>query len=182
MQGFETARYLGDEYPVKLRVSAMRRSQLVSAAIYLAYIALLAYAFPKDAVKLSDTAIIDMMQLVTPLLPPLLVAGALAAQFSAAVADTGGGGGLIEDLTRRVFKVRVGYLIIGVLGIGLTWVANVFQIIAYASRAFAAYYALQAAIASLRARRAGRPVLALGFAALAALGAAVTLFGAAAAA
>lgn len=182
VQGFETSRYLGAEYPVAARIRSMRRAQGIATAVYLSYIALLTYAFPPSSVKLSETAIIDMMQLVSPLLPVLLVAGALAAQFSAAVADTGGAGGLVAELTRRRVTPRAGYALLAVLGIGLTWGADVFQIIAYASRAFAAYYALQAAIAALRARRRGQGRLALGFAALAVLGVAVTLFGAAAAA
>jgi hypothetical protein len=33
-------------------------------------------------------------------------------------------------------------------GLALTWTANVFEIISYASRAFAPYYALQAMIAA----------------------------------
>jgi hypothetical protein len=181
VQGFETSRYLGEEYREPLRLRAMRQAQLISAAVYLAYIALLAYAFPPSAVTLSETAIIDMMRLVTPLLPAILVAGALAAQFSAAVADTGGAGGLIEELTHRRLSERAGYAILAAFGISLTWAADVFQIIAYASRAFAAYYALQSAVAAFRAHTTHRPHLTLAFGALAALGAAITLLGAPAA-
>ena len=55
---------------------------------------------------LSETAIIDMMHLVAPILPGLLVAAALAAQFSAAVADTSGSGGLFEELTQGRISTR----------------------------------------------------------------------------
>jgi sugar phosphate permease len=57
----------------------------------------------------------------------------------------------------------------------LTWSANVFQIIAYASRAFALYYAIQAAIAATHADLS-RPKR-LAYAALSALGVAITLLG-----
>ncbi|MCV2868243.1 hypothetical protein OEW28_06330 [Defluviimonas sp. WL0002] len=87
VQGFETARYLGAEYDAPTRRRAMRIAQLLSTAIYLAYIGLIAYLFTPDQARLSETAIIDMMQIVAPVLPGLLVAAALAAQFSAAVAD-----------------------------------------------------------------------------------------------
>ena len=101
---------------------------------------------------------------------------ALSAQFSAAVADTSGSGGLFEELTHGRVSSRVGYLLLIVIGIALTWTADVFQIIAYASRAFALYYAVEAVIAALSARRKGKPV-AFGFFALAALGLAIAILG-----
>ncbi len=177
VQGFETARYLGATYSVSTRIRAMRRSQIVSAAIYMTYIGLLAYAFPPDTTPLTETAIIGLMGRVAPILPALLVAAALSAQFSAAVADTGGAGGLVAELTGGRVSVRQGYVVLVALGLGLTWALDIFRIISYASRAFAAYYALQAAIACLRAARGGKPLRALAFGALALLGVAVTVLG-----
>ena len=64
------------------------------------------------------------------------------------------------------------------LGIALTWFANVFEIISYASRAFALYYALQSAQAALSAWRLEKAYLRTGFfAALSLLGFAIALFG-----
>ena len=99
VQGFETSRYLGNTYSADLRIRSMRWAQWLSAGIYMAYISLLVFLFPTGKVPLSETAIIDMMGLVAPVLPPLLIAAALSAQFSAAVADTGGAGGLVQELT-----------------------------------------------------------------------------------
>ncbi len=104
---------------------------------------------------LDETAIIDAMRIVAPILPILLVAAALSAQLSAAVADTGGSGGLIAELTRGRITPRQGYAVLVALGLTMTWTTDVFQIISYASRAFALYYALQAAIATLGAWRNG---------------------------
>lgn len=177
VQGFETARYLGGEYDARTRQRAMRLAQLLSTAIYLAYIGLIAYLFAPGEAELSETAIIDMMRIVAPILPPLLVAAALAAQFSAAVADTGGAGGLVSELTRGRIPPRLAYLLIVLAGLGLTWGTDIFTIIAHASRAFALYYALQSAIAALGARQAGQPLRAAAFWALTALGLAATVFG-----
>lgn len=150
VQGFETSRYLGDEYDAGTRIRSMRLAQGISTAIYLVYIGLVTYAFaPVDGV-LKETAIVDMMGVVSPVLPLMLVAAALAAQFSAAVADTGGSGGLIEELSRRRISTRQAYGAVVAVGLALTWFAQVFEIIAYASRAFAAYYAAQSAIAAMR--------------------------------
>lgn len=152
VQGFETSRYLGDEYDAVTRVRSMRVAQWVSSVIYLVYICLLTYAINVDDLHLSETAIIDLMQVVAPILPILLVAAALSAQFSAAVADTSGSGGLIHELTRGRVSPRQGYVALVGIGITLTWTSDVFQIISYASRVFAAYYAVQSAIAALSAR------------------------------
>ena len=63
------------------------------------------------------------------------------------------------------------------LGIGLTWWANIFEIIGHASRAFALYYALQCTLAALRGWRDGARSRAAAHAALALLMAAAVVFG-----
>ena len=45
------------------------------------------------------------------------------------------------------------------IGLGLTWFAHIFEIITYASKAFAFYYALQCAGAFREAKRPMRGVL-----------------------
>ncbi|OYX42057.1 MAG: hypothetical protein B7Z02_13480 [Rhodobacterales bacterium 32-67-9] len=178
VQGFETARYLGADYDATTRRKAMRIAQGLSTAIYMVYIGLIAYLFTPDEAELSETAIIDMMRIVAPILPGLLVAAALAAQFSAAVADTGGAGGLMAELTRGKVRVRMAYAILVTLGVALTWASDIFSIIAYASRAFAAYYALQAAIAAFAARRHEQaPLRAALYTALSAFGFVIAIFG-----
>jgi hypothetical protein len=157
VQGFETSRYLGVEYDAATRNRSMRWAQWLSSAIYMVYIVLLVYGFQSSGIKLTETAIIDMMRLVAPILPVLLVAAALAAQLSAAVADTSGLGGLFAELTRGRVTARAGYVALGAVGLVLTWSANVFEIISYASRAFALYYGLQAAIAAITAGRSAQP-------------------------
>lgn len=178
VQGFETSRYLGNEFDAKTRIATMKLSQWISTAIYIVYIALVTFCFTDAQVPESETGIIGMTKLVAPVLPAMLVAAALAAQFSAAVADTGGCGGLAEEVTLGRVKASTTYLLIGAVGIGFTWVADIFSIIAYASRAFAIYYALQCAIAAAFAmseNRAGRRVV--WFSLLAVLAASVVVFG-----
>jgi hypothetical protein len=131
----------------------MRIAQGVSTAIYMIYAVFIAYVFDAEQVHASETAIIDMMILVAPILPILLVFAALAAQFSAAVADTSGAGGLIYELTKGRVSVKLGYVILVGFGIAITWGADVFLIISWASKAFAVYYTLQALIAVLLAKR-----------------------------
>ena len=147
VQGFETSRYLGDEYDAETRIRTMRDSQWISSAIYLVYIALTSFCFSDRQVGDHETAIVGMAQLVAPVLPTMLVVAALAAQFSAAVADTAGCGGLAEEVTWQRIKPKNTYLLIGICGVTLTWTADIYSIIALASRSFAAYYAIQCSIA-----------------------------------
>lgn len=83
----------------------------------------------------------------------------------------------MEELSAKRISVRMGYLLLTVVGLLLTWGADVFQIISYASRAFAVYYALQAAIAAISTSKQGAKNRSLGFAVLAALGFAIAVFG-----
>ena len=177
VQGFETSRYLGKSYDAKTRIASMRLAQWISTAIYLVYIALLTVGFPASETHLTETAIIDMMAVVAPILPAMLVLAALAAQFSAAIADTGGSGGLVFELTGGRLTQRQAYAALCLAGLVITWTSGVFDIIAYASRAFAFYYALQSAIAAIGMRRAGAPFRAASFFLQAVLGMAIVVFG-----
>ncbi len=178
VQGFETSRYLGETYDAKTRIRSMKQAQWLSTLIYIVYIVLLAYVFAPGTMKLTETAIIDMMEVVAAILPFLLIAAALAAQFSAAIADTSGAGGLVEELTSHRLKPRDAYAVLVAVGLLLTWATDIFQIIAYASRAFALYYGLQAAIAAVTAAKTPRLHRAKWFyGALAILGFAIAIFG-----
>lgn len=174
VQGFETSRYLGRTYDARTRIRSMRLAQLVATAIYMTYIVLLTYSVDTAGQTLTETSIISMMDAVAPVLPVLLVAAALSAQLSAAVADTGGTGGLVNELTGGRLTPRQSYALLAAFGLTLTWTSDVFEIISYASRGFALYYALQAAIAFAAARSR---IARTGFAALSLLGVAIALFG-----
>ncbi len=178
VQGFETSRYLGSEYDAQTRIKSMRLAQWLSAAIYLVYILLISYVFRPDQMSSSETGIINMMQIVAPILPFLLVAAALASQFSAAVADTSGSGGLFAQLSRNRITERQAYLLLAVIGVALTWSANIYAIVNYASRGFAIYYGLQAALGAVIAARQNTGWQRVGFyGLLATLGAVIALFG-----
>lgn len=180
IQGFETSRYLGDRYDAAMRIRTMRWAQWIATGIYVVYVGLLAFAFTPDELPFGETAIVDLMGLVAPILPLLLVAAALSAQFSAAIADTGGAGGLFVELSGKRISARQAYAVLVGVGLVLTWTADLFEIIAYASRAFAAYYAIQAAIAATGRWQAGKRASAGLHAGLAVLGVAMALFGTAA--
>lgn len=177
VQGFETSRYLGGVYNASTRILSMRLAQWISAGIYVVYISLLTYALDSGTLTLNETAIIDLMQVVAPILPLLLVVAALSAQFSAAIADTSGSGGLIFEISKGKIPEKLTYALLVGVGLFLTWSANIFEIISYASRAFAAYYAIQAGIAAVSAHGQGHRGRMFLFAFMAILGAGITVFG-----
>lgn len=148
VQGFETSRYLGDEHGPELRISTMRAAQLISSVIYLVFIALMTVLF-HSGLNADVTAIINLTRPVAAVLPVLLAIAAIGSQFSAAVADNLGAGGLLEDVTHHKLPVRYAYLIILIITVTLTWETDVNSIIAYASRAFALFYFLQSLVAVL---------------------------------
>ena len=158
VQGFETSRYLGDTHPAEQRIATMRTAQLVSTGIYLVFLALATVLF-HDGLGSDVTAIISLCRPVAIVLPILLTIAAIGSQFSAAVADNSGAGGLIEDITHKRLPVRFAYLLIMLVTIAVTWETDVNAIIAYASRAFALYYMLQCVVALLVARSLGKGVL-----------------------
>lgn len=148
VQGFETSRYLGDEHGPELRIRTMRAAQLISSVIYLVFIALMTVLF-HSGLNADVTAIINLTRPVAAVLPVLLAIAAIGSQFSAAVADNLGAGGLLEDVTHHKLPVRYAYLIILIITVTLTWETDVNSIIAYASRAFALFYFLQSLVAVL---------------------------------
>lgn len=146
IQGFETSRYLGAEHSADERIATMKVAQLLSAAIYLTFIALATVLF-HSGFGSDVTAIVSMTRPVALVLPILLSVAAICSQFSAAVADNEGAGGLIEEIGQSKLSTRYVYMLILVITIILTWATNVNEIIAYASRAFALFYSLQCLVA-----------------------------------
>ncbi|MCL4137436.1 UNVERIFIED_CONTAM: hypothetical protein GTU68_033969 [Idotea baltica] len=148
VQGFETSRYLGSAHPAEQRIATMRTAQILSSFIYLVFLCLATVLF-HDGLGADVTAIVNMTAPVAVVLPILLSIAAIGSQFSAAVADNEGAGGLIEDISQGKVPLRYAYGLILLITFVLTWATNVNQIIAYASRAFALYYMLQCVVAFL---------------------------------
>lgn len=141
-QGFETSLFLKDNYSAPVLIKSMRGAQIISTIIYLLFVALL---MPNFALITSatETAIIDMSSVIATILPISLIIAAQFSQFSAAVADTIGGGGLIHKVSKGRFSSNYGYLLISLVALSFIWFTNIFEIISFASKAFAAFYLTQ---------------------------------------
>jgi len=155
VQGFETSRYMGEEYSATVRIKTMKHAQWISSGIYLGFMVLLTPFLGQAAASEGVAGIVDIMAIMGAGLGVLVLVGAVSAQMSAAVADSIGSSGLLHELSRRVLSVRWAYSLTSLLSIGVVWLTDPFEVIAISSRAFALFYALQCALAFAVARRTG---------------------------
>ena len=148
VQGFETSRFLGEKYSPAIRVASMRNAQIISGILYVVTVILLMPVVQSmDLVHIRLSQIIDAMAPVALVLPIMLMLAALTSQFSAAVADMGGGGGLLHENSHGRLSAKVGYVSVAVAAVLLVWAVDLLEIVALASRAFAGYYFLQTLLA-----------------------------------
>ena len=153
VQGFETSRFLGEKYNPEMRVRTMRRAQLIAGALYvISVIVLMPIVQHIDLAHIRIADIVAATGLAAAALPLMLIVAAIMSQFSAGVADTVGAGGLASETSRGKFSSNKGYLVVAVFAIILVWTANLLEIIALASRAFALYYLLQCVVALMANR------------------------------
>ena len=153
VQGFETSRFLGEKYSPEMRVRTMRRAQLIAGALYvISVIVLMPIVQHINLAHIRIADIVAATGLAAAALPLMLIVAAIMSQFSAGVADTVGAGGLASETSRGKFSSNKGYLVVAVFAIILVWTANLLEIIALASRAFALYYLLQCVVALMANR------------------------------
>jgi hypothetical protein len=147
VQGFETSRFMGDEFDADTRIRTMRNAQLIAAAVYLVFFGLVTVLFGSLGSHDGIAAIINLVGYVSPILPLALVVSAVASQFSASVADSVGCAGLLEDIAGRRLSPRHAYPLIAVIAIAITWNTDVFRLVTLASQAFAFFYFVQCCVA-----------------------------------
>lgn len=146
VQGFETSRYLEEEFDTETRIRSCRLSQIVSTGVYIVFIILAIPLMHFLGAKVEDNALIMLAGKASFLLPVSLVAAAVLSQFSAAVADTIGGGGNLAETTKQHVDSRHAYLLICGIAVMVAFF-NTLTVLTLASRAFAFYYTLQCLVA-----------------------------------
>lgn len=177
VQGFETTRFMSDLYDAETRIKAMRRAQIVSSIVYLIFFVLMIPLFPFFTSSADVAGFIDVIQRVSPWLPYVVTAGAIASQFSASVANSIGASGLVSDTTHKYISPNHAYIVIGAVAVCIIWATDVVTIVTLASRAFALFYALQCMVAALVARSRRETVSQLWFGGLAVIALAVAIMG-----
>ncbi|MGA9346361.1 MAG: hypothetical protein WBV37_14745 [Nocardioidaceae bacterium] len=146
VQGFETIRYLGDVFDAPTRIQASRVAQLVAASIYVGFVAAATPAMGLGTPAGADRTLLDITGRIAPILTLPLALSAVLSQFSAAIADTEAAVGNLRGLSAWMKGGRP-YVLGGVAAAALVATTPTYTIVAVASRAFAAYYALQSVVA-----------------------------------
>lgn len=109
VQGFDTFRFLGEKYSPEVRELSVRNARLISGAIYVVtVILLLPVVQHMDLVHVRLSEIVDVLNPLAIVLPIMLMAAVLISQFNAAVADTGGGGGLLHESSNDRVSPQIG--------------------------------------------------------------------------
>ena len=147
VQGFETTRYLGEQFDAGTRIKASRWSQYVSLGVYIVFVALAQPLVASLDGAYGENSLIALAGTASILLPIPLIIAATLSQFSAAVADTLAAAANLHETSRGRIAPRWGYLALGIAAIALAWSGSTFTIIALASRAFAFYYLMQCVVA-----------------------------------
>ena len=171
VQGFETVRYL-QHIDRRARIAGCRLSQLISSTVYILIVALATPLMGLGTRSGADPGLLQLVQRVAPLLVLPLVLCAVLSQFSAATADTEAGVGNLRVIGWKPLRGRRRYLLVGGAAALLAGTLGTYVIIMVASRAFAAYYALQCTVALRTSKRASTRV---GYGVLALLMMAITL-------
>ncbi len=171
VQGFETVRYLADEYDAPTRIWASRLAQVVAASIYIGFVVVATPLMGLGTGAGADETLVDITERVAPLLTLPLVICAVLSQLSAATADTAAASGNLNDRAPGALGGQRAYLFSGAAAVALILTIPTLTIVAVASRAFAAYYGVQCVVAARTAKGAPARV---GFSALALLMAAIT--------
>ncbi len=173
VQGFETVRYLGDEYDRPTRIWASRLAQAAAASIYIGFVVVATPVMGLGTGSGADETLVDITTRIAPVLTLPLVLCAILSQFSAATADTAAATENLGGPRTRWLDGAPSYLLSGGAAIAMIWAIPLFSLVAIASRAFAAYYCVQCVVAVLTSSRLSQR---LGFGALAMIMGAVTLF------
>lgn len=145
VQGFETIRYT--EGDPQTRIAASRLAQLTATVVYILFVALATPLMGLGTSGGADPDLLSLIERVVPILALPLVLTAAFSQFSAATADTEASVGNLKVLGWSPVQGRTGYLIVGAVAALLAATLGTAVIIVVASRAFAAYYALQCLVA-----------------------------------
>lgn len=171
VQGFETVRYL-QHIDRRARIAGCRLSQLISSIVYILIVAVATPLMGLGTRAGADRGLLELVERVAPLLALPLVLCAVLSQFSAATADTEAGVGNLRVIGWAPLRGRRRYLLVGGAAAVLAGTLGTSVIIVVASRAFAAYYALQCTVALPTSKQAQTRV---GYGVLALLMVAITL-------
>ncbi len=177
VQGFESARYIGNRFSGELRVSTMRLAQVIATIVFVALIGLVLLPFGQFQPRADATAIFVVSDQISVYLPWLILVAALGSQFSAITNATSSRSDLLMEATRSRLDKRFTFPLLLVPAILIVLFIDVIQAVSVASRVFAIFFTLQAVIAVMLAARNRNWAATAGFVIVGLMTSAIAVFG-----
>ncbi|MCP3993086.1 MAG: hypothetical protein GY724_28750 [Actinomycetia bacterium] len=162
VQGFEASRYIGARFSSELRISTMRMAQIISSAVFVTLLASVLILFVQVRPEPDATAIFVVSSEASAVLPFIILLAAVGSQLSAIVNATVSRSDLLLEATVGLER-KYTFPILLIPAMAVVAFTNVTAAVSLASRVFAAFFLLQAVIASVLARRAGSTHAVVGF-------------------
>lgn len=147
VQGFEAARYIGVRFGAELRITTMRVAQVISTVVFVIFVLSLLVVFLPPTAEVGGNAILEAANDVggAPL-PWLLLLAAIGSQTSAIIGATSSRSDMLVE--RKVSR-KWTFPIILVPAILLVVFVDLNVAVNLASRVFAAFFTIQASLATL---------------------------------
>ncbi|MBW4935950.1 hypothetical protein [Marinobacter sp. F4206] len=153
VQGFEASRYLSSEYSAELRISTMRKAQIIASVVFVLFPLSTLLLFAEVRPEPTEAAVLQIAEVASPVLPWLVLALAIGSQASASVNAISSRSHVLEEISGNRLPLRVTFPLLAAGAIAVVLVTDVLSAVAAASRVFAVFFALQCLIALLLAGR-----------------------------
>ena len=164
VQGFEASRYIGVRFGAEQRITTMRVAQGIASVVFVVFIlALLAVFLPPGDQATDGTAIFVASEFVGETLPWLLLLAAIGSQTSAIIGATSSRS---DMLVHHKVSRKLTFPLILVPAILLVVLVDINVAVNLASRVFAVYFTIQAALAGILAARKKNWLAVAGFVAV----------------
>ncbi|MGI9601524.1 MAG: hypothetical protein ACR2QE_06555 [Acidimicrobiales bacterium] len=155
VQGFEAARYIGVRFAAETRISTMRLAQYISTAVFTVLVLSLMVLFlPPGDNAAEGTAIFFAAEQIGDAFPWLLLVAAIGSQTAAIIGATSSRSDML--VTAKVPR-KLSFLAILLPAILVLLFTDINVAVNLASRVFATYFMVQAALSGYLARRKGEP-------------------------
>ena len=177
VQGFEASRYIGRQFSANVRISTMRRAQVIASIVFVTLIASTLLLYSQVRPEASATAVFAISEHVSAFLPWLLLVAAIGSQLSAIVNASASRSDLLIEATHESIPRKYTFLILLIPAAMVVVLTDVTDAVAVASRVFAGYFVIQSVLAGFLAARSRAWLAVAGFTALGLAMAFIAIFG-----
>jgi hypothetical protein len=177
VQGFEASRYIGKQFSANVRISSMRRAQVIASIVFVTLLASTLLLYSQVRPEASATAVFAISEHVSAFLPWLLLVAAIGSQLSAIVNASASRSDLLIEATHESIPRKYTFLILLVPAALVVVLTDVTDAVAVASRVFAGYFVIQSVLAGFLAARSRSWLTVAGFTALGLAMAFIAIFG-----